>query len=415
MHVGIIGAGIGGTCLAHGLKKNGIKVTLFERNGPADNQLPGYGIHINVFGQQALKQCLSEENWAKLTGTAKNAGGKIRFYDERLHLLAEHGGSNSMNDQIVPESRLSISRVQLQEILLSDLQEDIHWHKEYKSYQVLSDERIRLNFTDESDVTVDLLVGADASNSKVRKQYLPQYERTTLGVTAIAGRTRLTEQLKAKLPAELYDGSPNSIVPATADWMFMSVWHAPVHTDRALPTEFDDYLVWAYVIATNELPQEILDGGADSLGDFVTHQTLDWDERFHHLVMESDVSSVSAIELKSMEKLGDWKSSAVTLLGDAIHNMTPMAGVGANTALRDALEITHQLTEAVNNNTSIITAVSRYEQKMRGYANTSVMLSRKNAENAVDPSFWKRRIFRWLLKFAGRFTFVNKLMFPHGH
>lgn len=43
----------------------------------------------------------------------------------------------------------------------------------------------------------------------------------------------------------------------------------------------------------------------------------------------------------------------MTLLGDAIHNMMPMGGMGANTALRDADTLTHCLINAAAGRLSI--------------------------------------------------------------
>ena len=60
----------------------------------------------------------------------------------------------------------------------------------------------------------------------------------------------------------------------------------------------------------------------------------------------ADAASVSMLPVRSAPDLAPWPASRVTLLGDAIHAMSP-AGVGANTALDDAARLAGHLARAV--------------------------------------------------------------------
>src|SRR3979409_1507492 len=98
MKVLIIGAGMGGLCLAHGLRGVGIDVEVFERNTESVDGLPGFGIHLNRHGYGALHDCLPEENWQMFDTIAGYAGNLARFYDEKLHILAVQGDDQSADD-----------------------------------------------------------------------------------------------------------------------------------------------------------------------------------------------------------------------------------------------------------------------------------------------------------------------------
>src|SRR5215813_3432686 len=80
-HVIIIGGGIGGLCLAQGLRKGGLSVAVYEK-GPrrADpHWLQGYQIHINPSGSRALQECLPPAVWETLIANAcmPNAGFQV--------------------------------------------------------------------------------------------------------------------------------------------------------------------------------------------------------------------------------------------------------------------------------------------------------------------------------------------------
>ena len=61
MKVLIVGGGLGGLCLANGLRKDGVEVRVFERHDIVDSEKGGYFTHLEGQGWRALQRCLGEE------------------------------------------------------------------------------------------------------------------------------------------------------------------------------------------------------------------------------------------------------------------------------------------------------------------------------------------------------------------
>ena len=88
-----------------------------------------------------------------------------------------------------------------------------------------------------------------------------------------------------------------------------------------------------------------------------------------------------------------WQTGRVTLLGDAIHNMTPMAGIGANTALRDADLLRRQLIAVDVRGARLVPAVHEYEGQMRDYGFAAVKQSlQQRAAGRLGQPPWPRRL-----------------------
>ncbi|MER5645607.1 NAD(P)/FAD-dependent oxidoreductase [Streptosporangium sp. NPDC002524] len=418
MRVLIIGAGIGGLCLAHGLRRAGIDVEVLERTGAGTPGLAGYGIHINANGGRALRECLPEENWARFKAIAPETTPAVRFSDEHLRTLSLVGTRPGTDPAVV--QRRAVNRLDLRDVLLHGLTDDtsgtsgtsggvVRWNREFARYTHTSDGRVRAHFTDGGHTDGDLLVGADGANSRVRGQYLPHLGRMDTGVLNIAGRVPLTPRVSTRLPAWLIDGSVNNIVPNGPGWMFVSAWHTPIQDAPA------GQIVWAYAAARDSYPGNVLEMEPAALRDLVVARTEGWLPDLRALVAGSDPAGVTALRLRCMPALAPWPAGDVTLLGDAIHNMTPMAGVGANTALRDALTLCRVLEDAGTRRSGLLKAVSAYEREMRGYANHALGLSLRNARNAASEARLPRIAFRAALRVAELVPPVKRVMFADHH
>jgi 2-polyprenyl-6-methoxyphenol hydroxylase-like FAD-dependent oxidoreductase len=72
-----------------------------------------------------------------------------------------------------------------------------------------------------------------------------------------------------------------------------------------------------------------------------------------------------------------WPSGRVTLIGDAIHAMTPYRGIGANIALKDAVRLRDALVAAQHGEQPLIAAIHGYEAAMLDYGFKAVRNSLK--------------------------------------
>ncbi len=107
------------------------------------------------------------------------------------------------------------------------------------------------------------------------------------------------------------------------------------------------------------------------------------------------------------ETVAPWSSTNVTLLGDAIHTMTPLQGLGGNMALRDASVLSHKLTS----HDDPLIAVAAYEAEMRDYAFRALRQSLRYTEVFASRSRLRRAGFKGFLLAADRIAPLKRRMF----
>lgn len=333
------------------------------------------------------------------------------FRDTQLRVLAEKNDAELSGKLAQEIERSGVGRLDLRDTLLDGLGSatsgTIHWRRIFSRYENLEDGRVRAHFSDGTYEDGDLLIGADGPNSVVRHQFLPDLERLSLGVSTIVGRYILDEERIHNFPPEITNGALNNIVPAGKGWMFTSAWRSrPAGSHEASPAEH--YIVWAYVVPTKDIPEEVDTKSSSELEEYALQCMKAWSPVLQELVKGTDSSTTKCLSLRSMPTLDSWESGNVTLLGDAVHNMTPMAGMGANTALRDAEVLTRCLVDVLAGRLSLLNAVQAYEEEMRSYANDAIKLSTQNAINACKGGTFQRFMFRGFLRVAQTFPIIMR-------
>jgi 2-polyprenyl-6-methoxyphenol hydroxylase-like FAD-dependent oxidoreductase len=101
----------------------------------------------------------------------------------------------------------------------------------------------------------------------------------------------------------------------------------------------------------------------------------------------------------------------VTVLGDAIHCMSPFMGLGAGTALRDARLLATRLIEVSRGERELLDAVGAYEREMLDYGFAAVRESLKMTTVAMTDSPIARLVFKAAARVLTAFPSLQSKVF----
>ncbi|WP_433800391.1 FAD-dependent oxidoreductase [Actinomycetospora sp. CA-084318] len=417
LRVLVIGAGTGGMCLAHGLRRAGIDVAVHERDRTRTSGLHGYRVGISPNGARALRACLSPELFATFVATTAAPYERLGMYTEQFRELVSIGLNEVPHAGDGPEDReYNVSRVTLRQVLFTGMEDVISFGRRFTHYEQHAD-RVVAHFDDGSTDEGDLLVGADGANSRVRRQYLPHATHTETGLLAIGGKTPWSAQTAALLPAGVRNGF-GMYFDRRGQFGITHVMRMPWGPDGA-PREgigssdrelvgrwpglrFDnttDHVSWAVTTSRSLAPADLLDRDGADLTTLAAELTADWSPCWQALLAGTEHGADVALSIRTSDPLDPWEPSTVTLLGDAAHTMTPGRGAGANTALRDARELRDRLVRVRDGGSTLVGAVGEYEDLMRRY---SALAVRESLEFMNDRGTARRPVVGPLSVFAQR-------------
>jgi 2-polyprenyl-6-methoxyphenol hydroxylase-like FAD-dependent oxidoreductase len=139
----VIGGGIGGLCLARGLRRAGIAFTVFDRAPTLVTQRQGYGFHINQTGDHALRACLPANLYELYRATSPPAPtGDFVLYTAQLREIFRR----PLPAPPHPYRGVGVNRQTLREILSAGIDDAIHYGSDFQRYETGPDGRVLAHF-----------------------------------------------------------------------------------------------------------------------------------------------------------------------------------------------------------------------------------------------------------------------------
>jgi 2-polyprenyl-6-methoxyphenol hydroxylase-like FAD-dependent oxidoreductase len=370
MRVVVVGAGLGGLTLAHGLRRAGIDVVVYERDGASGRQ-QGISLHVDDRGASALRACLPPAHAAMVEATMGGPREQTLTLSEMDGELTVAGArpSDGMAGRARPGRQ--VHRPLLRAVLLTELDDVVRFGAEFTRFEQRADGTVQVWFADGRTDTADVLVGADGIGSAVRHRYLPDAQVVDTGRRMIMGATPLRAVAGTGLPGMIGDSATSAHVRGTMMALGVLRFTQPPAAarrqwlpalQRSAVAEIEDYVMWALPTTRERL-------GSAAVWRRAKELTVDLPSALRLVVAEAWPEVTVALRIGMIPPMPAWPASPVTVIGDAIH-LAP--GFGGNLAMRDAHHLCEALVEAYHGRRDLLDAIGAYEDTMRRNSFTSV-------------------------------------------
>lgn len=370
MRVIVIGAGLGGLTLAQGLRRAGIDVVVYERDGELGRP-QGVSLHVDERGASALRGCLPPAHAAMAEATMGGPREQTLALSEVDGALTVAGARPSDGEVGRPRPGRQTHRPLLRSILLTGLEDVVRFGAEFTRFERRADGTVRMWCADGGVDTADVLVGADGIGSAVRRQYLPHVQVVDTGRRMVMGATPLRTVVGTGLPELIGDSPAAAQVGGTMMALgVLRFTESPAAARRqrlpALRTnavaELEDYVMWALPVTQEQL-------GSGAVWPRATELTADLPSALRSVVAEAWPDVTVALRIGVIPPMPAWPVGPVTVIGDAIH-LAP--GFGGNLAMQDAHHLCEALVDADRGRLALLDAIGAYEDTMRRDNFTSV-------------------------------------------
>lgn len=373
LDIAIVGAGPGGLTLARLLLRSSISssvnITIFEKDAsPKSRQ--SIGGTLDLHPKTGLAAMREMGLWDEFMKHGRFEGEEMRMCDRNGTVYFHEKSAPQLQGV---EARPEIDRVRLMEILLASVPPDmIRWGRQLKEV-IENGARHRLKFEDDTvEGPFDLIIGADGAWSKVRNA-LTDVEPRYSGICTISGTVTV------KSAGHRWD-SISAMIGQGNNFSFsygVSMTGQRLG-DGCIKTGFNmrRELSWLNDTKTNH------GGDQDALKRVLHEEYKDWVPEFQQWIdAASNLWCASLWELPLGHRFEH--KAGLTLMADAAHLMTPFAGEGVNAAMKDALELSSALHNALSQEGAgnFDSAVRQFEESMFERAKKFMYLTMVSKEN----------------------------------
>ncbi len=309
----IIGGAMVGQAFALSLADTDLKIAIVEPNIPNPKLDKDFHTRVSAITPKS-------ENLLKSIGAWENIKRKKAFVNTKVWDQNSHGSLDfDCSDEDVDHLGHIIENDAIQSALYASLDKtDVEFiSAKLDDIQKLED-GYKVKLDNNKIIECSLLIGADGARSRIRELAKIEYSSNDYGQKAIVCNIHADKGFEDTTWQRFLSNSIIALLPLT---------------------ENTASIVWS---AQNNLADELTALDANEFGERLS-QGVEY--RFGRFKVISDIQAFPLIERSSNE----YVQQNLALIGDAAHNIHPLAGQGVNLGFGDVVELSAQIKANIHN------------------------------------------------------------------